>query len=61
MKAGGTIIMVIMAICMLDAKVPWMAGIIIFLAFLNLVQIPTKPKAGGQTANFYNQSGGGPK
>ncbi len=58
MKTGGVIIMVIFAICMYDAGVPWMSGVILVLTLLSLVQIPTKPKAGGQTANFYNQSGG---
>lgn len=58
MRAGGVIIMVIFAICMWDAGVPWMSGFICILTLLSLVQIPTKPKSGGQTANFYNQGGG---
>ncbi len=57
-----TIILVIMAICMLDMGVPWMAGVIVVLALLNLVQVPTnKAKAGGQVVNLYQQGGNTPK
>ncbi len=51
-----SIVMIIFAIAMIDAGVPWMAGFILILAVLNLVQVPTKPKLGGQQANFYQQN-----